>query len=134
MPKNNSTTRAPVFTTADDGAPIVSVPLANRGHAVLDADDFLRLKAAGVTDQWTLNEASRRGPAYVRCGMPRKEVSGGLATVARLLMCPARRQCVRYHDGDRTNLRRANLYLSGELAGHAKDREARIMEARTLHG
>lgn len=114
--------RSPIPATDTDGAAIVLVPLANTSRvAKLLAEDFARLQARGITAQWAFNEA-KPGYGYVRCGCP--SAVRGLVTVACLIMEPPRGFNVRYRDGDRTNLRRENLYLT---PGAARGREAAIM-------
>lgn len=91
-----------------NGRSIVHVPLKGGGAAVLWAEDFDALTAAGFTDQWISN-SDGKGRSYVRAfapGMP-----GGLFTVAVVIMRPSPGYRVRYRDGDRLNLRRGNLYL-----------------------
>jgi hypothetical protein len=90
------------------GEAVVHVPLANGGHATVDAEDYRRLMREGVSPCWTLNEA---GPcrSYVR--VPNAKVEGRLEVVARLLTMPGRGMIVKYSNGDRTNLRQSNLYL-----------------------
>lgn len=99
--------RAATFETTADGKLLALVPLAgDRGTARLDAEDYHRLRAAGVSDQWTLN-ANSKGTLYVRCPMHGKP--GDLATVARLIVNAPAGRIVRYRNGDRLDLQRRNL-------------------------
>lgn len=110
--KNN---RSPVRTQDRDGSTIVLVPLANHPQpAKLFPEDFDRLTADGLGMAWTFNEATR-GYHYVRTY--HHGVCGELVTVARLILGAGARNCVRYRDSDRLNLRSDNLYLS---EGYAK--------------
>jgi hypothetical protein len=129
---NHIPTRQPIRTTAADGSPIVLVPV--RGGALpatVDAEDFDRLVAVGISPMWLFNKA-RQGKAYVRAGHPRQEATGGLVTIARLIMEAPAGNRVRYWDGDTLNLRRENLYLSGFLGERTLDREAAIMAQRAI--
>jgi hypothetical protein len=97
------------------------VPLANDTKpAVVDEPDFERLTAAlGFSSQWALNGRGR----YVRLSAP---VPGSRLTVARLVMGAGPDEMVKYHDRDRTNLRRSNLYT---VPGRAKGRELAALAA-----
>lgn len=120
--------RQPIRTTDADGTPVVRVPLARgRGFAVLFAEDFDTIASLGFTVRWCLNQGSP-GYSYVRCGHPASEATGGLLSVARLIMEAAPGLCVRYRDKDRTNLRRTNLYLAED--GRAKGRERDVLALR----
>jgi hypothetical protein len=100
---------------------LVYVPLANGQSAVLEAETFDNLRSLGLTDQWTAS-SNGYGQSYVRCKGPGS--SSGSVTVARLITMAGRGQVVRYRDGDRTNLRRSNLYLSN---GRARDRDRAVL-------
>lgn len=113
----------PIRTTDPDGTPVVRVPLAKgKGWAVLLAEDFDKLMSLGFSSRWCLN-SSGTGHAYVRCGHSHREATGGLLTVARLIMGGANKACVRYHDEDRTNLRRGNLYLAEDARSRGRERD-----------
>lgn len=103
--------RTPTTTHDQRGRAVVLVPLANHPKpARLLLSDFEALKAQGVSDQWTLNKA-KPGHRYVRASS-----SAGakhLVTIARVLLDAQRGRQIGYHDGDRTNLLRENLYLKG---------------------
>lgn len=106
--------RRPVIREEGPNRPLVHVPLANAPGrvATLDAADFDRLRAAGVSDQWTLN-GDGHGNAYVRVAMQTK---GRLVSVARLVAEAPPKRIVKHRDRDRTNLRRGNLYLANGFA------------------
>lgn len=113
----------PIRTTDPDGTPVVRVPLAKgKGWAVLLAEDFDMLMSLGFSARWCLN-SSGSGYAYVRCGHSRKEATGKLLTIARLIMEAAAGTCVHYRDGDRTNLRRGNLYLAEDARSRGRERD-----------
>lgn len=57
-----------------------------------------------------MNNAGCPRYSYVYCY--NHDVAGQIEAVARVLMGAGRGQCVRYHDGDVTNLRLANLHLT----------------------
>lgn len=103
--------RTPTTTHDQRGRVIAIVPLANHPTpARLLLSDFEALKAQGVSDQWTLNEA-KPGHRYVRAFS--SDGAKRLVTIARLLLDAQRGRQIGYHDGDRTNLLRENLYLKG---------------------
>lgn len=91
----------------------------------MDREDFDGLVEAGVSTQWTLNRNKVDGVGYVRCCV--KGEGKKLFTVARLIMRPGPGEVVKYLSGDRTDLRRSNLYLCG---GRAKGRELELMDDR----
>lgn len=111
--------RFPVRLTSRRNS-IVQVPLANAPgrFATLDADDFDRLREAGVSDQWTLN-GDGHGNAYVRVAIRTK---GRLVSVARLIVGAPAGRVVKYYDGNRTNLRRRNLTMKEGYARKAVQR------------
>jgi hypothetical protein len=100
------------FTRDPDNTEFALVPVNARsgivGYAILDRDALERLEADAVPTRWHLNTA--RGNGYVSC--TNRAFKGGNQTVARLITGAGCGQAVRYHDGDRLNLRRANLYLT----------------------
>lgn len=101
----------PVTYTCDpNGVEVAHVPLADGQTATLDKADHDAMRAAGWSDRWCL--VSDGGPhlAYVR--VAQNNATGNLVTVARIIMEAGRGQVVRYRDRDRTNLRRANLYVA----------------------
>lgn len=126
--------RTPTRTTDPDGAPIVRVPLAKgRGVAVLDAEDFDSLATLGFSTKWVLNEDGH-GRGYVRCNHPAREATGGLLSVARLVMEAPPGMVARYRDGDRTNLRRSNLYLEEGRGARGRELEVILQRRAMLAG
>jgi hypothetical protein len=108
-------TRDPIHTTDHDGQAIVLVPLANHATpARMFPGDYAEMRREGFSGLWTLNQNGSRGYSYVRCAHAR--ASGRLLTVARIIAGAEAGRIVKYHDGDRLNLRRDNLYLTGGLA------------------
>lgn len=106
-----------LFTTGPEGAPVVKVELTNRPglFATLDREDFDNLISWGFPRRWFLNP-SGTGHAYVRFAPGR--FKGSNETVARTLMQPGKGVIVTYRNGDRLDLRRANLLLRhGRAAG-----------------
>lgn len=109
-----SSRRFPVRLTTRRNS-IVQIPLANAPgrFATLDTDDFDRLRAAGISDQWFLN-SDGHGNAYVRVAMRTKgrlAPLGRLVSVSRLIVRAPPGRVVKHRDGDRTNLRRRNLTM-----------------------
>ena len=105
------------------GAPIVRVYVLGAEHyaarvnpratpyATLDAVDWDRLVADGVSQNWVLNASKKSYPlqSYVRVRMP----GFGLRQVAQLV-AQTRRGCgISYRDGNPLNLRRSNLVIGG---------------------
>jgi hypothetical protein len=116
--------RAVQISVDANGCRMATVPLASSGaFAILDAEDYETLMAAGVSSRRQLNR-SQSGNAYVRCRNP--FVANGLVSVSRIIMCPPHGQVVRHKDGNRTNLRRHKLYLK---EGHAFGDTAQAMKA-----
>jgi hypothetical protein len=97
---------------------------------VVDRDDFDAMQAMGLSFAWTLNGNGKGSPPRVKASHARAEATGSLITPARIITGAGARQRVRYLDGNRLNLRRANLYLCTFLAGNAKGREAAIVAKR----
>jgi hypothetical protein len=111
--------REPVFTTDEDGQRIVRVPLNLPGAvATVAEDDFVRLRANGFTDQWTTWHDGRSGCSYVVLGVT--GLRGSILWVSRLIAEAGRGQRVGFRDGNRLNLRRDNLVVTG---GWSKGRE-----------
>jgi hypothetical protein len=98
----------------EGGRDLVRVELSNaRGlFATLDADDYERFVAAGHSTNWFLNGVG--SSRYVRFNSP--DVLGGIGTVARVITGTPHRHVVRYRNGDRLDLRRANLLLTQGFA------------------
>lgn len=101
-------TRTPVRTVNQSGREIVRVPLAkNMGTAVLDAPDFERLMALGLSPHWYLNGTNKHG--YVRAGL---NTRGNGVGVARVILGLGAGRIVKYRDGDSKNLMRSNLVVA----------------------
>jgi len=102
------------------GRPIVRVPLAHtkvtsknpRRFALLDAEDFDRLMAAGVSPCWTLNRDGKMGIGYVRAPWGSDPRGRTLVSIAPLVLGTEPGQRVHYRDGNRLNLRRSNLWAA----------------------
>ncbi len=102
--------RHPIRTTDSDGTPIVQVPLKHSDqYATLYAEDFDRIMELGYSDQWWPKE-TWPGCCYAFVSNPRLHHNN--LTVARLVVEAQHRQIVKYHDGDRFNLRRGNLHIT----------------------
>lgn len=104
---------------------IVRVPLDKDGkaHAIVTAADYDRLRSEGVSGAWYVND-NGTGKAYVRSAS--SGATGGQITVARAILRAGPREIIRYHNGDRTDLRRSNLYVA---TGRAKRHDATIAAA-----
>ena len=97
---------------------MVSVPLSTGRRAIVNAEDYDRLRRIGFTSFWQDNDDGH-GRRYVRCyarGLPKC----GLVMVARLILEVPAGTVVHYRDKDRLNLRRSNLITRN---GWAKGRE-----------
>lgn len=106
--------------TLADGSRIAEVPLPRGRTVVIDGADFDRLLEGGVSPAWFLN-GNGKGLHYVRAQARRFGVPN-LVQVARLITEPPPGCTVRYLDGNRLNLRRANLAIVA-AASRAKARE-----------
>jgi hypothetical protein len=107
-----------------DGRAVVAVPLANEaGTAIVDAGDYDRLEALGLSPSWYLNGADR-SRCYVRAAI--NDGRGNNVAVARIIVDAGPGQIVRYRDGDTTNLRRDNLLVR---RGQSKRTDARLVAA-----
>lgn len=95
----------------DLGASLVKVEMTNQPgvFATVDEEDFRRLVAEGYPKRWFINMSST-GYWYVRFSSDR--YLGKLESVGRVIMNAPKGRVVKYRDGDRTNLRRSNLYLT----------------------
>lgn len=93
---------------APDGSRVTLVEISNRrgAFARFDADDWDELFAERRP---SLMLHGAKNTFYVRTACP--GVVGGVDTVARLLTGAGRGEVVKHADGDRLNLRRANLRL-----------------------
>lgn len=119
---NNNTRDTIITFTHDDGLEIAHVPLRNRqreviGTAIIERGDLEALQAAGVPTPWFLNTSSS-GHAYVNA--PERDHRGRSLPVARAVLGTGKGTIVRYRDGNRLNLRRANLYLAKHAAAKGK--------------
>lgn len=91
-----------------DGRTTVFVPLRDHaGFAAIDAPDFDRLTACGLSADWFVARDAW-GSAHVQAPSSNARHYPVLR-VARLVTGAAPHQRVRFLDGDRFNLRRANL-------------------------
>ncbi len=93
------------------------VPLLHGYHAMVDVDDFNKLMADGIPDQWVRNHNGQRRANgdyswYVRVMMP----GANLLMVARLILGVSRTELVHYRDWNPLNLRRNNLATGPALA------------------
>lgn len=95
-------------TTDAYGDAIVRVPLANfAGYAIVDAEDFDRMMAAGLSPNWFANLNGKNGRLYVKTQVPHDRPR----TVARFVAGAGDNESVRYCDGDTFNLRHENLIV-----------------------
>jgi hypothetical protein len=102
MHKNIKTKRPVRFS--DDGL-TVFVTLTCGKSAMIDRDDYERLTRDGVSMNWTTT-TDRHGNRYVQVHNPPR---GNTVTVARLIMRAGRGEVISYYNGDRFDLRKANL-------------------------
>lgn len=113
--------------TDESGQHCTRVPLANSAlSAVLLADDFDRLMAAGLSSNWGLNLNTKGGQAYV-CATVK---GANTVTVARLITGARWKQAVRYRNGDRLDLRPENLRIAKGGKAH-KDCSAMLQQEET---
>ena len=95
----------------------VAVPLANSIEpAILDTADYQKLQRDGFGSGWTFN-SNGHGQAYVRASAPK--MPGTLVSIARLIKGAKAGEVVGYHDDNRRNLRRHNLYIKAGKAKHS---------------
>jgi len=81
-------------------------------------------KGVAIECELTVND----GYHYVRVKV--RDIPGTLETVARIIAGAGRRQCVKYENGDRADLRRSNLYFGD---GHAKHDTVARLTPETVH-
>lgn len=94
---DNHTKTPPKFTL---------IPLAKgRGYAKIDDIDLNDLRDHGYLGSWFLNDPGN-GDKYVCLAH-----GGTNKKVSRLILNPGPGHVVRYHNNDRTDLRRSNLVL-----------------------
>lgn len=122
------------LTIDQDGAEIALIPLRRRaapcGHATISRVDLAELTRDGVSLNWYLKVA--RGNGYV-CAYDAAHL-GGNQTIARRLLGAGRYEAVSYRDGDRTNLRRENLYLGRSPAASGPTLKAGSILVETSEG
>lgn len=90
------------------GRTVAHVPLRDGGYCQLDADDADRLIAAGVKLNRAYLTRTVSGGLYVAVPSHRPDLFP-VVPLARLLTGAQPRQRVRYRDGNRLDLTRANL-------------------------
>jgi hypothetical protein len=112
----------PKFTTDADGKQLAHVALANtQQRATLYAEDYKQLMEQGWSPYWSLTNTGGRFE-YVLSHAHGSTGTRRTITLARLIAQAAKKQQVKYADGDRTNLRRDNLLIvrgSGSAKAHA---------------
>jgi hypothetical protein len=108
--------------TLADGSRIAEVPLRDGGFVTVDHDDLARILSLGISPAWSLNSNGGR-QRYVRAQAPRALGVPSLVQVARVIMEPPSGRVLKYRDGNRLNLRRANFYLEEPGRTTAKARE-----------
>ena len=114
MHKNIKTKRPVRFS--DDGL-TVFVDLASGKSATIDRDDYERFIRDGVSLNWYLT-IDRDGRHYVHVHAP---LLGNVVTVARLIMRAGRGEIISYYNGNRLDLRKANLRRGEGPARRALD-------------
>ncbi|MET3853775.1 hypothetical protein [Rhizobium sp. OAE497] len=92
--------------TSNDGL-TVFVPIASGETALVDREVFERLVAQGVSPNWS-RTVDRGGRVYVNVWDRRFK---NIVPVVRLITDAKKRAVVSYRNGDRFDLRRANLVL-----------------------
>lgn len=103
-----------------DGGPVVLVELSNRPgvYAKLDRTDWDDWINAGRSTKFFAN-GNGVGAEYVFHYDPTRP--GKNTLVARTLASPGKRKVTRYANGDRTDLRRANLWVTpGKTGGRLR--------------
>lgn len=120
--------RAAHRTTAPDGGRIVIVPLTGGRSATIDEADYEWALSIGLSPAWVLNDAGN-GLCYVRSRRSAEFGATNNVQVARVLMTPPPGCVVKHADGDRLNLRRANLsVVEGPSPAKARERHWRRQE------
>lgn len=114
MHKNIKTKRPVRFS--DDGL-TVFVDLASGKSAMIDRDDYERFIRDGVSMNWTTT-TDRHGYHYVHVHDRRV---GNVVTVSRLIMRAGRGEIISYYNGNRFDLRKANLRRGEGAARRALD-------------
>jgi hypothetical protein len=107
--------------TLPDGSRIGEIPVTGDRPAVIDAADLDRLLDIGLHPVWHLNGAN--GFRYVRARFSVGHLAPNKVQVARAIMEPLPGFIVKHLDGDRLNLRRANLVcVKGVSQAKARER------------
>ena len=90
---------------------LVRVEMTNRPgvFAIVDRDDFTTWTDQGHSTRWFFNGTGQH--KYVRTYDP--ECAGGTVSVVRLMFQPAQGRIVRYRNGNRLDLRRENIIVTG---------------------
>ena len=114
MHKNSKTKRPVRFS--DDGL-TVFVDLASGRSAMIDRDDYERFNRDGLSMNW-YTTTDRHGNHYVHAHNPQL---GNIVTVARLIMRAGRGEVISYYNGNRFDLRKANLRRGEGAARRALD-------------
>lgn len=92
--------REPIFEIDPDGTPLVSIAVAGSPRrCTITRDDFDRVSALVGTDQWRLNRSTIQATKL------------GIG-IARLIVGASEVERVTYSDGNKHNLRRANLIVT----------------------
>lgn len=105
MKFGQSMTPRPIGATSESLT--ITVPVskdASHPEAVLSYNDYQHLVELGLSPNWHLSGGNV-------CGYALKTNGDVKVPVARLLLRAMSGEKVRYHDGDRLNLRRGNLSL-----------------------
>lgn len=89
----------------------ISVHMKHGHIALVNRDDYEELRALSVPSRWFVNVNSK-GIPYVRC-----QLDQGPTIVARLIVRAKVGEIVKYHDGDRFNLTRDNLFVVTKARG-----------------
>jgi len=112
-------------TVDPSGRPIVRVEMSNLPNvfATVDAADYDRLIAEGVSCRWFIN-SNGQGTSYVRVSI--NGVRGNLVLPARLILNAGRGEVVQYATPDRLDLRRSNISI---VKGWAKRQSQTPLQA-----
>jgi hypothetical protein len=98
-----------------DGRDIVSVPIAGNRRAVLYEEDFDLLMDLGVPVHWSMHLGSVKA----------RPARGYDLSIARLIVDAGGNHQIEHLNGDKTDLRRANLILKTGIGKHrARDQLA----------
>lgn len=117
---------APIPFRDEHGVNCLRVPLdrAGRSYAIVTEADYRRVRRAGATGAWLLNDAAP-GRTYVRTSVRTGRGESTLVMVARLIMSAPPRTVVRYVNGNRLDLRPWNLAVQ---KGKAKRDDMQLVE------